>query len=599
MLKKELEDVEVVIVDEMSMISSDYLYHLHKRLMEIFDSKDDFGGRALMICGDLLQLPPVHGAPIYATPRSMKYAVWKHMKDQENKPIGDLWQNLEVVVLKTNFRQGEGDPWTNLLNRIRVGEATKEDIEVLESKVVVSGEHELLSKTQYDDATHLFYTNLETFQHNHYKLNTLNSDLIVIEAKCDVPKGSGYIPKINNWGLIDDTNFPKRLEIKVGAKVMLVFNVCIPDKLVNGTFGTVIDVKVTDTGDTEAIIVKFDSPDVGLEQRKELKAIADEYKDQKGCPICKSTTEYYIGRKSKSARKQGKCHGAKCKVTQFPLRLAWACTGHKVQGVTIKKGTNTVVHGHKRMPDGLYYVMLSRAAAKENVFLENFYPEKLKANARSLEEDFKLKERSIVPSYEDLHFSFFVVNIRSLYKHFIDLERDIFAQRSKHICIVETWIEPETTVDFQISGKSFHHASFGKGKGCAVFSESSKQNNNVEIATEKFQLLSFIDGEAQMIVLYLSSNCNLKEVVKTIQEILLPDKVTIIAGDFNFDKDEKNSLTKFLHSKELEHLVNNPTHDGGRTIDNCYVPKNIKHRFQLTTHSPYWTDHDSLCINFV
>ena len=54
-----MEHVEAVIVDEMSMVSSDYLYNLHKRMMELFDSKDDFGGRSLMLVGDLLQLPPV------------------------------------------------------------------------------------------------------------------------------------------------------------------------------------------------------------------------------------------------------------------------------------------------------------------------------------------------------------------------------------------------------------------------------------------------------------------------------------------------------------------------------------------------------------
>ena len=86
----------------------------------------------------------------------------------------------------------------------------------------------------------------------------------------------------------------------------------------------------------------------------------------------------------------------------MPLRLAWASTGHKLQGVTIKKGSNVVAHGNSRMPDGLYYMMLSRAEAEENVFLEDFYPEKLKANPRAVEEDSKLKERSIAPLFKDI-----------------------------------------------------------------------------------------------------------------------------------------------------------------------------------------------------
>ena len=64
-LKKELEEAEVIIIDELSMISVDNLYYINQRMMDIFDSKDDFGGRALILVGDVLQLPPVMGRPIF------------------------------------------------------------------------------------------------------------------------------------------------------------------------------------------------------------------------------------------------------------------------------------------------------------------------------------------------------------------------------------------------------------------------------------------------------------------------------------------------------------------------------------------------------
>ena len=108
--KKFLEHVETVIVDEMSMVSVDFLYNLHRRLMEIFDSKDDFGGRGLMLVGDLLQLPPVKATPIFKKPRKGKQKILSKMVDKDSNPIGDLWGNAEVVILKTNFRQGDGNP---------------------------------------------------------------------------------------------------------------------------------------------------------------------------------------------------------------------------------------------------------------------------------------------------------------------------------------------------------------------------------------------------------------------------------------------------------------------------------------------------------
>ena len=76
------------------------------------------------------------------------------------------------------------------------------------------------------------------------------------------------------------------------------------------------------------------------------------------------------------------------------------------------------------------------------------------------------------------------------------------------------------------------------------------------------------------------------------------DYVTIVAGDFNFDKTETNELTKLLNAKGLHQLVAQSTHDKGRAIDPCYVPKDLLYQFQLTYHSPYYTDHDALCINY-
>ena len=602
-LRKELEDVELVINDEMSMISSDHFYELHRRLMKIFESKDDFGGRALFMVGDLLQMPPVKGKMIFTEPKAYKSKVLKEMKDENEMPVMDLWEKLDTVVLKTNFRQGEGNPWTEQLNRIRVGQQTPQDIEELQCRVINPGEYKLLTKSEYEDAIHLFFTNLEVKNHNDYKLNTLDSDLIVIDAICDVPSGSGYKPQINEWGLIDQTNFSMHLELKVGARVMIVWNVNIADKLVNGTFGTVIDILFKDTGEVETIIVAVDNPEAGLEQRKEFKSISEKYTDPKGCPIFKTSMEYNIGLKRRGARNGTQNHGAKVKVTQYPLRLAWGCTGHKVQGVSIKKGTDVVAHFHKRLPPGLGYTMMSRAEAKDNLFLENFDPKKLRPNPEALLEDEKLQERSIVPSYENMSFSFFILNIRSLSKHFVDLKNDMFAQKSDHICVVETWIEPDAfdiSNLFQLPEKAFDHASVARGKGCGIFSPVSKfnKNSNTKVIQQEYQLLSVVDGDIQLIIVYLSDKSPKKEVAEVMQNMIRPDMITIIAGDFNFDRSEKNELSKFLDTIKLDNLVTQPTHDGGRIIDHFYVPKYLKDRFTLTFHSPYYSDHDALCVKF-
>ena len=88
------------------------------------------------------------------------------MTDKSQNPIGNLWLNCEVVVLKTNFRQGEQSTWKDLLNRVRIGQPTEEDIKTLESRT-----HNLLTQTEYDNAIHIFFTNLEVLKHNTYRVS--------------------------------------------------------------------------------------------------------------------------------------------------------------------------------------------------------------------------------------------------------------------------------------------------------------------------------------------------------------------------------------------------------------------------------------------
>ena len=140
-------------------------------------SQELFGGRSVLLVGDIMQLGPVKASPIYSKPKSFDSSA---MFDCEEL---NLWNNCESVLLETNFRQGEG-AWTQMLNRIRVGEQTDEDMKILEKRLST-----LLSKKEYDDAIHLFYTNIEVNGHNTYMLNSLEEMLEEIAANLMLPKG--------------------------------------------------------------------------------------------------------------------------------------------------------------------------------------------------------------------------------------------------------------------------------------------------------------------------------------------------------------------------------------------------------------------------
>ena len=239
------------------------------------------------------------------------------------------------------------------------------------------------------------------------------------------------------------------------------------------------------------------------------------------------------------------------------------------------------------------------------MFLKDFLPDKLKANAAAIEEDQNLQERCIISSFVEMQFSIFLVNIRSLPKQFEDLLNDIYAKKSKHICLVETWINPKETnvCEFEVGGRDFDHASIGKGKGCAILSEILDEPNLTSAVTDKvindkYQMIVVLDGCIQLVIVYLSNNCSLNEVSKTLDTFLRRDLTTILAGDFNFDAKEENALTKFLMRNQFVQLITEPNHVKGRIIDHCYVPLGMKDKIQLTTHSPYYTNHDAFCISF-
>ena len=154
---------------------------------------------------------------------------------------------------------------------------------------------------------------------------------------------------------------------------------------------------------------------------------------------------------------------------------------------------------------------------------------------------------------------------------------------------------------FNFCFRNFDHAPFGRGKGCGIFSMSSRLISQQihKVVTEKYQLMSLVDITSipyQLVLVYASSGCPFQELTATLITLLKSDMTSIIIGDFNFDAKEVNPFSRFMKEKAYNQLVNWPTHREGRTIDHCYVSKNT--RVQLTRHSPYYSDHDALCMEF-
>ena len=112
---------------------------------------------------------------------------------------------------------------------------------------------------------------------------------------------------------------------------MIVKNIDLMDDLYNGAAGTVVAVEYTGSKEVKCIIVQFDDESVGQQKRARHPEIAKKYKECNGTPIFRENHEYQL------PSKNGKWNQtAKAKLLQFPLRLFYASTAHKVQ-VSISK----------------------------------------------------------------------------------------------------------------------------------------------------------------------------------------------------------------------------------------------------------------------
>ena len=123
----------------------------------------------------------------------------------------------------------------------------------------------------------------------------------------------------------------------------------------------------------------------------------------------------------------------------------------------------------------------------------------------------------------------------------------MFVLKSDHICLVETWMNPQKSNEpvYEMPERSLEHASFGKGKGCAIFSVDTKREScaPVKVIKVMYQMMSLSFGNFHFVLLYISSDGSLREFVVDLEGILKSDMKPIVSGDFNFDKNEKNLWT--------------------------------------------------------
>ena len=349
--RKNWSNIKVLIIDEVSMMSSKLLTILDSIAKKVKNNNSPFGGIQVVFSGDFYQLPPIREKNV---PESYMFCF-------ENP----LWEELfnHQIHLNKIFRQSD-EEYCSILNQIRQGTLTKKAYNILMSRCI----------TCTDDIkpTKLLPTRFSVNKINEDEMRKIESNehtylMEVIKILPNKQEFNSNTSANTNKSANTSTNMNKlsqqelelhinsyksnllaenELKLKIGSQVMCIVNIEVDDTnpIVNGSRGIVVNIN-----ENGLPVVKFKSG-ITRVMNYHIWEIDDTYG-----------------------------YGIK----QIPLILAWAITIHKSQGTTLDLAEIDI--GSGIFECGQSYVALSRIKNVEGLYLSSFNPSKIKVNKKAQE----------------------------------------------------------------------------------------------------------------------------------------------------------------------------------------------------------------------
>lgn len=315
---KLLDKVDVIVIDEISMVRADLLTAIDISLKKHMKTAEPFGGKQMLFIGDLFQLPPVVNSNNYDEQDVISQYPSKYFFDAAIDGI-----EFNTIELKRIYRQQEEERvFIEMLNRIRHGQVTQRLLDFINQRVMQADE--LPEK-------------VIVISTRNQKVNQINAmELAKLEG--DSHSFTGERKGTFEHKREHDLPAPEKLTLKTGARVMFTKN-DLDKRWVNGTLGTVIAIN-----------------------DKEVEVELDSGGTEKVTPVTWEDNKYAWNEKEKVVDKT-----TVGEYTQYPLKLAWAITIHKSQGLTFDKVLIDLDRG--AFDTGQAYVALSRCTHLEGIWL--------------------------------------------------------------------------------------------------------------------------------------------------------------------------------------------------------------------------------------
>ena len=403
-------------------------------------------------------------------------------------------------------------------------------------------------------------------------------------------------------GAIASTSLINELQLKIGAKLMIIHNIDTSDCLTNGQLGILVDVIKSKAGDVDKLVLQLNNKHAGKDSRRKHHGLASKYPE---CVMIEPVSIQY------TLRKRGGDVSSTATAIQFPVKLAYAITSHKIQGQTIPAPTKVVLDIDTIFEDAQAHVMLSRVQQLSQVYILNKFEEsKIRTSKIGLEETERLSSISlnINPSFWKKQMKkavkIITLNCAGLKEHFKDIETDDTLQMGNIINLIETSLETNEEELFTLEGYKVHHITIGKGKGISTYYKANIFKHEDDFIKTDMQISKFSTENLDILAVYRTSKGNSVELLNKLVELISHGNPTVITGDFNicFQVNGNNRMSQGLIKKEnFSQLMNEPTHILGRHIDHAYWrdPMNMWMDPVLERYSPYYSDHDASCITLV